>query len=433
MKKKDSAVRWGLALFLTVGAILLFYDTLFGRRVLPSFGGQLLKALQPVLIGAVLAYLLAPVIDFIENLFFPEQMKKAHAEGRMTSRSARAVSLVVTWAIIGLLCYLLGHVLIPQLYRSVVQLVSSVEGYYNTISGWVEHLLESNPTVEVWVADQMDKFYESATEWLKNQVFTRTQMLMIAVSGGVLSTLAFLKNLLVGIIVSVYFMATKERCAAHARKLAYSLFSEEAVYWVFRGSAKVDRIFSGFVRGKLLDSLIIGVLCFIGCSLLDMPYTPLVSVFVGVTNVIPFFGPFLGAIPSFFLILLVRSRPHFLLFVLAFSSWTATHRPQDPGREHGAFPACGSSLPSWWAAAFRCGGYVLRRAGMRLPVQPGGVSGGPASGGRISRGNGALHRSAAEQETEPENRKNVGKLVKKGLQSAAVSVQYSLADISLEK
>ena len=161
--------------------------------------------------------------------------------------------------------------LIPQLYRSVVQLVSSVEGYYNTISGWVEHLLESNPTVEVWVADQMDKFYESAAEWLKNQVFTRTQMLMIAVSGGVLSTLVFLKNLLVGMIVSVYFMATKERCAAHARKLAYSLFSEEAVYWVFRGSAKVDRIFSGFVRGKLLDSLIIGVLCFIGCSLPDMP------------------------------------------------------------------------------------------------------------------------------------------------------------------
>jgi len=183
----------------------------------------------------------------------------------------------------------------------------------------VEHLLESTPTLEVWVAGQMDKFYESATEWLKNQVFTRTQMLMIAVSGGVLSTLVFLKNLLVGMIVSVYFMATKERCAAHARKLAYSLFSEEAVYWVFRGSAKVDRIFSGFVRGKLLDSLIIGVLCFIGCSLLDMPYTPLVSVFVGVTNVIPFFGPFLGAIPSFFLILLVDpiQSLYFLLFVLA--------------------------------------------------------------------------------------------------------------------
>ena len=396
MKKKDSAVRWGLALFLTVGAILLFYDTLFGRRVLPSFGGQLLKALQPVLIGAVLAYLLAPVIDFIENLFFPEQMKKAHAEGRMTSRSARAVSLVVTWAIIGLLCYLLGHVLIPQLYRSVVQLVSSVEGYYNTISGWVEHLLESNPTVEVWVAGQMDKFYESATEWLKNQVFTRTQMLMIAVSGGVLSTLAFLKNLLVGMIVSVYFMATKERCAAHARKLAYSLFSEEAVYWVFRGSAKVDRIFSGFVRGKLLDSLIIGVLCFIGCSLLDMPYTPLVSVFVGVTNVIPFFGPFLGAIPSFFLILLVDpiQSLYFLLFVLALQQldgnvWRVCFSACRYA------PACTAWWRSWWIGVWR-----KRISPWKRSITP---------------------LRCRSRKPSLKNRRKRRKTCKKGLQSAAVS------------
>ena len=96
-------------------------------------------------------------------------------------------------------------------------------------------------------------------------------------------------------------------------------FSRDQVYWIFRGAARADSIFSGFVRGKLLDSLIIGVLCFIGCSVLKMPYTPLVSVFVGVTNVIPFFGPFLGAIPSLFLILLVNPLKalYFLLFVLA--------------------------------------------------------------------------------------------------------------------
>ena len=96
-------------------------------------------------------------------------------------------------------------------------------------------------------------------------------------------------------------------------------FSRDQVYWIFRGAARADSIFAGFVRGKLLDSLIIGVLCFIGCSVLKMPYTPLVSVFVGVTNVIPFFGPFLGAIPSLFLILLVNPLKalYFLLFVLA--------------------------------------------------------------------------------------------------------------------
>ena len=319
MKNKDGALRWGLAIFLTVSAILLFYDTLFGRRVLPAFTDQLLKARQPVIIGGVLAYLLAPVIDFIERSLFPGRLEAARKAGRMISRSARAVSLVLTWAMICFLAYLLGHVLIPQLYQSVVQLFSSIEGYYNTISGWVEHLLESNPTVEAWVAAQMDTFYATAANWLKNEVLTRTQTLMIAVSGGVVSTLIFLKNLLVGAIVSVYFMATKERCAAHARKIIYSLFSREKVYWIFRGADKVDHIFSGFVRGKLLDSLIIGILCFIGCSILNMPYTPLVSVFVGLTNIIPFFGPFLGAIPSFFLILLVNpiQSLYFLLFVLA--------------------------------------------------------------------------------------------------------------------
>ena len=319
MKDKNNAIRWGLTVFATVAAILLFYDTLFGRRVLLNITRQFLRALQPVIIGGLLAYLLAPAIDFIEDALFSGRLKKAREGGKLVSRGARAVSLVLVWVMIGLLLYLLGHVLLPQLYQSVVQLVSSVETYYNTVSGWVERLLESNPEVEAWVAAQMDTFYETATAWLKSEVISRTQALMIAVSGGVLSTVNFLKNLLVGAIVSVYFMATKERCTAHARKLTYSLFSRDQVYWIFRGAARADSIFSGFVRGKLLDSLIIGVLCFIGCSVLKMPYTPLVSVFVGVTNVIPFFGPFLGAIPSLFLILLVNPLKalYFLLFVLA--------------------------------------------------------------------------------------------------------------------
>ena len=230
MKDKNNAIRWGLTVFVTVAAILLFYDTLFGRRVLLNITRQFLRALQPVIIGGLLAYLLAPAIDFIEDALFSGRLKKAREGGKLISRGARAVSLVLVWVMIGLLLYLLGHVLLPQLYQSVVQLVSSVETYYNTVSGWVERLLESNPELEAWVAAQMDTFYETATAWLKSEVISRTQALMIAVSGGVLSTVNFLKNLLVGAIVSVYFMATKERCTAHARKLTYSLFSRDQVY-----------------------------------------------------------------------------------------------------------------------------------------------------------------------------------------------------------
>ena len=142
---------------------------------------------------------------------------------------------------------------------------------------------------------------------------------MTALSGGIVTAMNFLLDLLVGVMVSIYLLATKERCAAYCRKAVYGLCSRSGAGWVLRAMKKVDEIFSGFVRGKLLDSLIIGILCFICCSIFGFPYTPLVSVIVGVTNVIPFFGPFLGAIPSIFLILLVSPLQalYFALFVLA--------------------------------------------------------------------------------------------------------------------
>ncbi|MDO4314574.1 MAG: AI-2E family transporter [Oscillospiraceae bacterium] len=319
MMRKSRYMVLGLTVFVTVAAILLFYDTLFGRRVLLSIWSQFLTAIRPIVYGAFMAYLLAPVVNFFERGLTGAPAGKARQPKHFSRAAVRAVSILLTWAVICVLFYLLASVLLPELYKSIVQLVSNVENYYRTISGWVEHLLESNPAVESWVAAQMQEYYEDITNWLKNDLLPRAQIVMVAAAGGVMTLLGFLKNLLVGIIVSVYLLATKERCAAHARKVVYSLFSPENVRWVLRGTRKADGIFSGFVRGKLLDSLIIGILCFIGCSILKFPYTPLVSVIVGVTNIIPFFGPFLGAVPSGFLILLVSPLKalYFLIFVLA--------------------------------------------------------------------------------------------------------------------
>ena len=225
----------------------------------------------------------------------------------------------MTWIIVCAAGYLLASFLLPELYKSVVQLISSAESYYLTVRGWVERLLESNPQVESWVTEQLNIYYKDIQTWLTREVLPQATTLMTALSGGIVSALNFLLDLLVGVMVSVYLLATKERCAASARKIVCGLFSRANAGWVLRAVKKVDEIFSGFVRGKLLDSLIIGILCFICCSIFGFPYTPLVSVIVGVTNVIPFFGPFLGAIPSIFLILLVSplQAVYFALFVLA--------------------------------------------------------------------------------------------------------------------
>ncbi|MCI8809007.1 MAG: AI-2E family transporter [Oscillibacter sp.] len=319
MKHENGHIALGVTVFCTVAAILLFYDTLFGGKVVLKVGSQFLTSVQPILYGAFIAYLLAPMVNCFEEVLFTGAMQRAKDNGRSIHAGIRAASMLLTWAVIAFFAYLLASFLLPELYKSILQLVTSADDYYRTISDWVMHLLETNPTVAGWVSQQMSGYFTDINNWLTKGVLPQIQTVMTTVSGGVISLLNFAKNMLVGIIVSVYLLATKEHCSAYGRKLICALFSQENVRWVLRGVRKMDSIFSGFVRGKLLDSIIIGILCFAGCSILGFPYTPLVSVFVGVTNIIPFFGPFLGAIPSTFLILLVSPMKalYFLFFVLA--------------------------------------------------------------------------------------------------------------------
>lgn len=326
MNRKSAPVKYGVTVFLTVGAILLFYDTLFGRHWLPGVWRQLMEAVRPILYGAFIAYLLAPVVNFFEDRLFSAQVKKAREKGRFTAPAVRAASLLMTWLVVCLVFYILASVLLPELYKSVLQLISNAENYYNTIAGWVESLLDTYPDVEAMVVNQLNAYYQDITSWLGandvadwlQKALSQAQTVMSVAAGSVVGLVNFLKNLLVGVIVSVYLLFAKEYCAAFARRAVCGLFSRDSAAWLLRGVHRADIIFSGFVRGKLLDSLIIGVLCFICCSILKFPYTPLVSVIVGITNVIPYFGPFLGAIPSAFLILLVSPMKalYFLLFIL---------------------------------------------------------------------------------------------------------------------
>ena len=179
MKEQNRYVKLGVTVFLTVGAILLFYDTLFGSRFLPAIWRQFLSAVQPIVMGALIAYLLAPVVNFFEDTLFPSAVRKARERGQHISAPARAVSLLLTWVLIGVMLYVLASVLLPELYKSVVQLINNVENYYLTISGWVQHLLETNPTLETWVAGQMDTYYEAVEKWLKTELLPQAQTVMV--------------------------------------------------------------------------------------------------------------------------------------------------------------------------------------------------------------------------------------------------------------
>lgn len=326
MKEWRRYGKWALTAFITVCAILVFYDTFYQSGALGELLQKTTKILAPVLYGMALAYLLSSVVNWVEQMMLPG-INKLCARRQMAAVKAgapwlRAVSILLTWSLVLLMLYLLMSVLVPQLIESVKTLIANAENYYNTIYGWGNELLKDNPKVALRLQQLLEDYRESADGFLSGLV-PKLENLVLSVTDGIWSgvwgVVNFAMDLVIGIIISVYLLATKEKSLARTYKGIYSLLREDRAAALIQGARKVDAIFSGFIRGKLLDSLIIGILCFIGCSILKMPYTPLISVVVGVTNVIPFFGPFLGAIPSIFLILLVNplKAVYFALFVLA--------------------------------------------------------------------------------------------------------------------
>ena len=357
MSRKDY-FRWGLTAFLTVCALLVFYDTVFRHGVLLSLMHRLVVALRPALVGAAMAYLLAPLVNaFDRGIRGVFGQKTPHA-------LVRTGSILLTWAVVFFAFYLFFSILIPQLYLSVVTLVNNMQNYYNTVYAWVEQLLNDHPRIASTVSGAIDEYWTDIRYWFTDTFLPQAQQTIGIVTSGVLSVVIFFKDFFVGVIVSIYLLALKERFALGARKLLYSAVSEQTYRHALKSADRADVIFSGFVRGKLLDSLIIGVLCFIGASILKLPYAPLVSVVVGVTNVIPFFGPFLGAIPSAFLILLVSPLKclYFVLFVLALQ--------QLDGNVIGPKILGGSTeLPSFWViVAILIGGGFFGVLGMFLGV-----------------------------------------------------------------
>lgn len=292
---------WGITAFLVIAADLLFYTLL---RYFPDVSSGLNKfmvILAPFVLGAVIAYLLTPMTRLFERILSSRRMKNALIKGKFARITAVVLSEIVLLVILTAFVLLI----LPQLYSSIETIVINSPEYYNKITSWVELKLEDHPEVENYVAQALETFSSQLIDMLKNQLLPSMGNVLSSVTTGVFAAVKWVYNLIIGIIVSIYLLSNREIALAGLRKLLFSLFSIETAERIRSATAFIDRTFMGFFTGKLLDSAIIGLLCYIVCLILKMPYTLLVSVIIGVTNIIPFFGPLIGAIPSAFIILLV--------------------------------------------------------------------------------------------------------------------------------
>lgn len=306
-----------LAGFGAIALSIIFFFLIYRFDGFGSAISTLTGILMPFIYGAVIAYLLKPVCNTIEAFlrrFIPEKMK-----GLI---NALSVTFTILFGL--LLVYALFMMIVPQLITSVTTLYYTAQRNLAKFVQWANHVefFEQNTQIMDLLNSTYDTVSTSIDTLVKTKLLPSMQNILSgALSGaalGVLNVVVVLKNLVIGIIVAVYMLASRKRFVQQAKMVLYSLVKPRWASLITEELKYADRMFGGFINGKILDSAIIGLLCYIGCLIFKFPSALLVSVIIGVTNVIPFFGPFIGAIPATLLILIQNpiKALWFVLFVL---------------------------------------------------------------------------------------------------------------------
>jgi len=301
-----------LSIFGAISLSIVVFFVMYRFRGIGDLFHTLSDILAPFIYGGVVAYLLRPVCNFYEkNLksLLPKKMKKL------------AEMLAVTFSLITgiLVVYMLIIMIAPQLYQSIVGLWKSLPDKVNQFLAWAQAIFGEDEELLHLFNTSYNALYRELETWIQNTLIPSVTNLISGVGSSVYKVLMFVYNLLIGLIVSCYLLSGRKKLARQGTLVVRSLLKPKWADMFLAEMAFIDRMFGGFIDGKILDSAIIGVLCYIGCVIFRFPNALLVSAIVGITNVIPFFGPFIGAIPSILLILIEDPMKAigFALFVLA--------------------------------------------------------------------------------------------------------------------
>ena len=302
-----------LAGFGAISLSILFFFLIYRFQGFGDAISKLTGILMPFIYGAVIAYLLKPVCNCVENF-----LRRLLPEKMGTAANMLAVTISLLFGI--LVVYALIMMIVPQLITSVTTLYYTARNNLNDFVDWASHqeIIASNQKLLDFIETSYDNLQDTLDNLVRTKLVPSMQSLLSGAALGVMSFVTFLKNIVIGLIVSVYLLASRKKFGQQGKLILYSLVKPRWANLIMEEIRYADRMFGGFINGKILDSAIIGVLCYIACLIFKFPSALLVSVIIGVTNVIPFFGPFIGAIPATLLILIQNpiKALWFVLFVL---------------------------------------------------------------------------------------------------------------------
>lgn len=326
IKFNNKYIKWGFTAFMVIAGSILFGYLIFNGAQLLQNISNLFSLFLPVFVGFIVAYLLTPIVNFIEQKGLYPLLKKCKAKDLSKHRKwVRAVSILLTYIIVFVVIYSIIAMMISQIVPSIENIIANFDTYIKDVTTWLNTFTVGEDELYGTFATIFTRLMVELDKWLTdtlNSILNGFGEFIKTFSLSLINTLGVLWDVIIGFVISVYVLASKETFIAQAKKVIYAMFDRNYANHALDNLRFTHKTFIGFISGKIIDSLIIGVLCFIGTSILQTPYAALVSLIVGITNIIPFFGPYLGAIPSAILILIVDlNNPlnclYFILFILA--------------------------------------------------------------------------------------------------------------------
>lgn len=317
MKKLENKYIYaGITAFCVLMAVLICGFIFFNFDVVTAAFGKLNSALTPIYIGLVIAYLLSPMVNGMERMVFIPLLRKINKTDKRVRAFARGISIVLVLVLAAAVIFWLSMLVVPEVVDSITNLADNLPDYYRNTLQVANDIGKKHPEIAQYMKESTNTVYTQVRNWVQNDLLPASTEILGSVSDGLLSALGMLLNVVIGIIVSIYLMAGKERFCAQAKRLLYTIFSEKRANRILSFGKDINWSFAKFFSGKIIDSIIVAIITFIALSIADIPYTALISVLVGVTNIIPFFGPYIGAIPSALLVFLASPFKGVIFLVL---------------------------------------------------------------------------------------------------------------------
>ncbi len=345
-KLNSHVIQIGVVLLIVAIIAITFCYLIYHGEEVSTFWSKIMKILAPIVDGLIIAFLLIPMVNFFEHRFFPmfipkkvkynlaikrveafealdgctdKEKEKYYKKTRRRMKLTRFASIALSLLIVGILIYGFLYSVIPQIRDSISSIIAKSDTYSKNLNKMVTDFAQKHPEMAKTIEKNWNLYYDDIINWRDTTLLPMAKGWLVNASKHVMSFFSAAWNLIIGLIISIYIIASKEKFSAQFKKIFYSMLGAKTANDFIDNLRFANKKFSGFIVGKLVDSFIIGIICFICCWIFKFDYPVLISLIIGVTNIIPFFGPIFGAIPCAILLFMINPLKalYFLIFVIA--------------------------------------------------------------------------------------------------------------------